>query len=408
MKTNILDQYTDICTEALSVSGAKLAKSFEKILIEVLKLFILIPGRVNFYQMERYGTHDEQTYRNNFERRRSESVNWLKLNAAIARRYFGERGRWAIAIDPSYISKSGRKTPHIGRFWSGCAQAVKHGLEIMGIGLVDIDSNNCIMLRAHQTPGQKELALRNKSQVEHYIGVIKRYHKELLKMTNLIVADAYFSTSTFVEGIKKHGFCLVSRLRDNACLYYLYDGPRTGKPGRPKTKGEKIDLQKLDYKKMEKLEIDGLEGNAYTLMAWAKALKCKIRLVIWQMPNGKRKLFFSNDTTLTGEEVLKFYRTRFQIEFCFRDAKQFTGLTHCQARSTWKFDFHFNASFAAVNLAKVMMKEIGMDYSMASFKSLMFNDYMTRRIFAASGYRPNQNKISKIFKDLFGLQRKSA
>ena len=46
-------------------------------------------------------------------------------------------GRWAIAIDPSYISKAGKKTPHIGRFWSGCAQAVKHGLEIMGIGLID-------------------------------------------------------------------------------------------------------------------------------------------------------------------------------------------------------------------------------------------------------------------------------
>ncbi|SHF69170.1 hypothetical protein SAMN05444364_10599 [Prevotella scopos JCM 17725] len=30
------------------------------------------------------------------------------------------------------------KTPHIGRFWSGCAGAVKHGLEIMGIGLLDV------------------------------------------------------------------------------------------------------------------------------------------------------------------------------------------------------------------------------------------------------------------------------
>ena len=40
-------------------------------------------------------------------------------------------------IDPSYISKAGKKTPHIGRFWSGCAQSVKHGLEIMGIGLIE-------------------------------------------------------------------------------------------------------------------------------------------------------------------------------------------------------------------------------------------------------------------------------
>ena len=45
---------------------------------------------------------------------------------------------------------AGKKTPHIGRFWSGCAGAVKHGLEIMRLGLKDIDSHNCMMLRAHQ------------------------------------------------------------------------------------------------------------------------------------------------------------------------------------------------------------------------------------------------------------------
>lgn len=39
--------------------------------------------------------------------------------------------------------------------------------------------------------------------VDFYISVIKRYRKELLKLSTLIVADAYFSTSTFVNGIKK-------------------------------------------------------------------------------------------------------------------------------------------------------------------------------------------------------------
>ena len=94
------------------------------------------------------------------------------------------------------------------RFWSGCAQAVKHGLEIMGIGLIDIDANDCIMLRAHQSLTGKELGLRDKSMTDFYISVIKRYRKELLKLSTLIVADAYFSTSTFVNGIKKYGFCL--------------------------------------------------------------------------------------------------------------------------------------------------------------------------------------------------------
>ena len=407
MKTG-LDQYTDIITYAVKNSAAKLTKSFEKILIEVIILYMIIPRKVNFTQMERYGSHDEQTYRNNFGKKKSECIDWLKLNVSLAKRYFGEKGRRAIAIDPSFISKSGKKTPHIGRFWSGCAQAVKHGLEIMGIGLIDIDANDCIMLRAHQSLTGKELGLRDKSMTDFYISVIKRYRKELLKLSTLIVADAYFSTSTFVNGIKKYGFSLVSRFRDNACLYYVYNGPRTGKRGRPKTKDGKIDMNKLDLTRMEKLEMKKAEGTEYTLIAYSKALTCKIRLVIWQMPNGKKKLFFSNDISLSGDEVLAYYRTRFQIEFCYRDAKGYTGLMHCQARNKWKLDFAFNASFASLNVAKVTMKEMGMQYSMSSFKALMTNTYIVRRIFKACGYNPNRTLISKIFKDLSCLQRKTA
>lgn len=253
------------------------------------------------------------------------------------------------------------------------------------------------MLRGHQTPSQKELNLRNKTQVDHYIGVIKRYRKELHELSNLVVADAFFSTSTFVNGIKTYDFFIVSRLRDNSCLFYIYDGEQK-KRDRKRIKGDKIDFKNLNQSKMELLDIDGLDGKVYTMMAYSKALKCKIRLVIWKMTNGKHKLFFSNDTSLTGEEVLKCYRTRFQIEFCFRDAKQFTGLVDCQARNPWKLDFAYNLSFAALNVAKVMMKEIGMDYSMASFNMLMFNTYLTNRIFKASGYRPNRTLIGRFSK----------
>lgn len=81
---------------------------------------------------------------------------------------------------------------------------------------------------------------------------------------------------------------------------------------------------------------------------------------------------------------------------------------HCQARNKWKLDFAFNASFASLNVAKVTMKEMGMEYSMSSFKALMTNTYIVRRIFKACGYNPNRTLISKIFKDLSCLQRKTA
>ena len=125
----------------------------------------------------------------------------------------------------------------------------------------------------------------------------------------------------------------------------------------PRHLTEKIDYKKLDLTRMVDLHIEGLEVTAYTLIAYSKALKQKVRLVVWIMPNGKHKLFFSTKTSMSGEDVLRTYRSRFQIEFCFRDAKQYTGLTHCQARHKNQLDFSYNASFASQNVAKVMMKE---------------------------------------------------
>ena len=43
-----LDQYTGICKEAMMTSAAKLSKSFEKVIIEVLLLYMVIPGRINY------------------------------------------------------------------------------------------------------------------------------------------------------------------------------------------------------------------------------------------------------------------------------------------------------------------------------------------------------------------------
>ena len=159
---------------------------------------------------------------------------------------------------------------------------------------------------------------------------------------------------------------------------------------------------------MAKMHIEGLEGTAYTLFAYSKALKRKVRLVIWIMPNGRHKLFFSTKTSMSGEDVLRTYRSRFQIEFCFRDAKQFTGLTHCQARHKNQLDFSYNASFASQNVAKVMMKENGMPYSMASFKELMASTYIAKLIFDKCRNIPNRKLISHTIKELFGWQRKAA
>lgn len=367
---------------------------------------MILPRKINFTQMARYGKHCEQTYRQNFNRLKKDCVDWLLLNLSLTRQVLDADGLLAIAIDPCYISKAGKKTPHVGRFWSGCAVAVKYGLEIMGIGLLDVKNNKCMMLRAHQTLGNSVLKMRNKTLVDYYVDVMKRYSKKLLAITDVVMADAFFSTSAFEKGICELGFCLVSRFRDNACLHYI---PKKEKGrGRPRIKGDKVDLDNLDLSCMEELSIDGLDGKAYTLEAYAKALKKRVRLFIWRMPGGKCKLFFSTKLSMTGEEVLRTYRTRFQIEFCYRDSKQFTGLMDCQARHKRQLDFAFNASFISLNAAKVFMKDNGMDNSIAKVKSLMFNANFTKLIFDMSRYRPNRTLINHIVKELIGWQPKTA
>lgn len=131
---------------------------------------------------------------------------------SLVRKGFNVSTGKAIAIYTSYISKSGKKTPYIGKFWSGCTSQLKRELEILGIDIVDM------MLRADQTPDK------------------------LISITRYIVADAWFSKAGFVNEACLLGFHIISWLRDDANLWYSHVSVRTGKRGRPRIKGEKIDF----------------------------------------------------------------------------------------------------------------------------------------------------------------------
>ena len=85
----------------------------------------------------------------------------------------------------------------------------------------------------------------------------------------------------------------------------------------------------------------------------------------------------STDLNLDARLIVQYYQLRFQIEFLFRDAKQFTGLNHCQARAEEKLDFHFNMSLTAINLAKIIRK---FNPTIKSMNSLVRKAYNTRLV----------------------------
>lgn len=98
-------------------------------------------------------------------------------------------------------------------------------------------------------------------------------------------------------------------------------------------------------------------------------------------------------------DVLDYYRTRFQIEFCFRNSKQFAGLADCQSRDLDKLHFHFNASLTSVNIAKVKALEKGTVLSMASVKVLCHNLFLMQRFISVLGIKPDKEINRRLWKE---------
>ena len=396
----ILNQLEGSLKKFFRLTSAKINKTFVIDIMEVLLLYLILPQRINFTQLARFGQRGEQTYRNLYSRQ----FDWLSLNIYIAGEFFkNNNGSKAIAIDPSYISKSGRHTHGLGYFWSGVAGRAKYGLEILGISLIETEAHQSMHLLAKQTPCSSMLEEKDQTLTTHYLQVIKDNMEKLKEVANIIVADAWFSKRPFVDGLQELGFVLVSRFRNDAALKYLYKGEKTGKRGRPKKFAGKINTSDIDTEYAEILDMPQYEETFYCLEAYSVALKRNIKLVISVDKKNNRRLYFSTDTNMSGEKIVEIYRCRFQCEFNYRDAKQFTGLCHCQARSEKKLHFAFNASLTAVNLAKVICKQNNWDYSIAKVKLLMFSAYQMNRFLFKSGIRPNKHLNTKIVKELFEM-----
>ena len=374
---------------------SKWRKDFIK---DVLWLFLSIYGRINFSQLGRYGKSCEQRYRQQFE----ESFEFLEFNAALVKQYCSERK--VIAFDPCYIPKSGKETPGVGRFWSGCAGSVKWGLEIGGIAALDLDNHTAIHLEAVQTMPDNQTTL-----IDFYAKVLIDRAEDLLKISDTVVCDAYFSKEPFVTKLSEASMHVVSRFRDDVRLQYIIPKVMTGKRGRPKEYGGAVDFKNMDMNHFNLVKQENKDIEVYTAIVKAVALKRVVKVVlVHYLDKGKiktSKIYFSTKTSFEAMEILDIYQTRFQIEFLYRDAKQFTSLTTSQARDVNKLDFHFNMSLTAVNVAKVVHwfpipKEERKAFSLSDIKTINHNTLLLDRFILMFAIKPNVLKNNQNVKEL--------
>jgi hypothetical protein len=360
-------------------------------------------------QLRRFSPYCKQTHRNQFEQK----FDFFAFNKHLTEEIVSKN--CIIAFDPSYIPKSGKLTYGTGKFWSGSAKAAKWGLDICGFALVDVENNTAFHLKAWQTPGIDQRDAGQFNLLSHYSSIVTENAKAFKEISTYMVADAYFSKKPFVDKVLEAGLHLISRLRDDSVLMYKYFGKPTGKKGRPKKFEGRIIVNDLDTKYFDK-EVYNDDLTIYSALVYSQAFKRDIKLAVAVFfKEGKevaRKLFFSTDLQQDGKQIVRYYRSRFQIEFLYRDAKQHTGLNHCQARSANKLDFHFNASLTAVNLAKYdwLSSKSGerTPFSMANYKTFYNNALMLDQFICRFAINPNSTKNKKIVKELLELGRIAA
>ena len=120
-------------------------------------------------------------------------------------------------------------------------------------------------------------------------------------------------------------------------------------------------------------------------------------VVLVNRRTNKYVILASTDVGQSAQEVVSYYRLRFQVEFLFRDAKQFAGLSHCQARSEAKLDFHFNMSLAAVNVARMEMVSLGVSFN--SYVRRAYNRFLVGSLLEQLGLEAEYGLKDPVIED---------
>ena len=338
-----------------------ISKPQKKFLMTLFTTILIARGKINFRNLSRYSHLCERTYTRQFDK----PFRFMDFNRAIineSRDQDQAHGR-ILVLDASFVPKSGKKTYGLDHFWNGCQSRREKGLEILGVALVDVDKNTGFTLSVCQTvpktdtaKGKKTTATKtnknaqteDETRIDQYLAHLREVHPCLEADETYLAVDGYFSKKKFIDGVANLKLHQIGKLRCDANMRYLYTGPKREKgSGNQKTYDGKVDWQDLSRFTYHHTQ-DGIA--LYSLVLNHQCFKRNVKVVVLvneKIKETKKKnyaLLFSTDKNLDAKTIVTYYKARFQIEFIFRDAKQFTGLSDAQTRDKKRLDFHFNAS----------------------------------------------------------------
>jgi hypothetical protein len=305
---------------------------------------------------------------------------------------------YILVGDESVVSKSGKHTHGLDRFYSGLYSKAIPSVSFFSLSLVGTQERHSYPMMVEQivrTAAEKAAAKakkqakkaqsktkkrkpgrpkgsknKDKTQVE-LTPELERINTMITKQLAIIngeipvkyrVLDGHFGNNNALQMTRQTGLHLISKLRHDAALHFRYEGAQ-----KKRKYGDKIDYANVPEQYLKESTLaDGVLSKTYQALMLHKEFAQPLNVVIIvkiNLKTGKRAhvVLFSSDLELTYAQIIDFYALRFQIEFNFRDAKQYWGLEDFMNVKVTAVTNAANLSLFMVNLSYVLLQAFRQD-----------------------------------------------
>jgi putative transposase len=354
----------------------------------VVEAMLAMSGRVTMRGLSRWsGTGG--SYRT-IQRFFNTSLSWCHLQWLLIRQHLLDVDDVVVMSgDYVVVTKAGKTTYGLDRFFSSLYGKAVPGLCFLSLSLLSVKRRTSYPVVTEQVakageaaapaqstqkakgqrgrpPGSKN---RNRRDVElsPSLRFLQEHIKSLLKQIGdackvvYFIFDGELGHNDALQMVRQVGLHLVSKLRHNSALYLPYTGPYAGR-GPHRKYGKKLDYRHIPAAYLQATSIDEeIETNIYQLTLGHKKFAEMLNVVVIVKTNvqtHKRAhvVLFSSDVTLGYAQLIDYYRLRFQLEFNFRDAKQYWGLEDFMSINERPLYNSANLSMFMVNVSQALMR----------------------------------------------------
>lgn len=379
---------------------------------QVIFGMLVISGRITMLGLSRW-TEKGGSYRS-IQRLYQSVLPWKAIQWTFFRkRFLKPEDKYIVAGDEVVVSKAGKKTHGLDRFFSGVQQQVIPSLSFFTFSLVNVREEQSYPLQVTQTVKSAEEKAASKAKAE--AKKVKKTGKkgkpgrpkgsrnkakqtvvlnpELVRIQTAlqtlletvdaaiclkyVVMDGHFGNNPSAYMIRHANLHLISKLRSDAALYPAFEGAHPG-PGRKPKYGAKVDVHHMDAKYLQDTSIkDHLRTDIYQGQFYNKEFAFALNVIVivktnLQTHSQAHVILFSTDLEQAYVTIIKFYSLRFQIEFNFRDAKQYWGLEDFMNVKETAVTNAANLALFMVNFSAALLhpfRHQNPDYSILDLKS---------------------------------------